>query len=55
MYILYKYQAGKKVFMSASSGKWIKTARNAWGMSKEEAFAEAAKIGCCVQQYRFRD
>ncbi len=53
-YTLYKYQNGKKIFLS-TTGKWIKSAKNAWSMSREDAYTEAAKIGCCVHAYRFRD
>ena len=53
-YILYKYQAGKKVYLS-TTGNWIKSARFAASYSREEAPVEAAKLGCCFRAYMFRD
>ena len=53
-YVLYKYQAGKKIYLS-TTGNWIKTAGSAWCLRKEEAYAKAAEIGCCVRAYSFRN
>lgn len=53
--IVYKYTAGRKVYLS-TSGKWIKSARGAATYATEaDAKAKALEVGGMTRPYQFRD
>ena len=52
--LIYKYQAGKKVYLSIT-GKWIKSTATAWVLPTEEAKAKALELGACTRIKSYRD